>query len=147
MKNFPYFFEKIEMDCVIHFVNQEFESWWMSVELVCYVKTKLLLFYKLYFFIRQHSLMNRPFYNISFQVMQHGKFRNLNSGNFSHWKHLEFWVNVFWYCFKVFKRYTFHYSMKSVPIPKIRALLKYRNCLIHGIVKVEWCWHLFLLWL
>ena len=28
---------------------------------------------------------------------------------FNHWKHLESRVNAFWYCFLVFKRYTFHY--------------------------------------
>ena len=48
--------------------------------------------------------------------MEHGNFRNLNRVIFSHGKHLEPGVNTFWYCFPAFKRYTFHYLMKSAPI-------------------------------
>ena len=55
------------------------------------------LFYD--FFCRWHSLMNRPCYNNLFQ------FSAFNRVSFTHWKHLEPRVNVFWYCFSVIKRY------------------------------------------
>ena len=97
-------------------INQGFESRWMSVELMCYVKK--ITVYRFYdFFCRRHSLMNRPYYNNSFQFMQHDNFRNLNRAIFTHWKHLEFRINAFWYCFPVIKRYTFQYLMKLAPIP------------------------------
>ena len=51
-----------------------------------------------------------------FQFMQHDNFWNLNRMIFTHWKHLKSWVNAFWYCFVVFKQYTFHYLMKSATI-------------------------------
>ena len=95
--------------------KQEFGSRWMSVELICYVKTISL--YKFYdFFCWRYSLVNRSCYNNLFQFMQHDDFRNLNRVTFTCWKHLEFRVNAFW-CFPVIKRYTFHYLMKSAPIP------------------------------
>ena len=49
--------------------------------------------------------------------MQHDNFRNLNMVIFTHWKHLQSQVNSFWYCLLVIKQYTFHYLMKSAPIP------------------------------
>ena len=95
-------------------IDQGFESRWISVELICYVKM-ITVFYKFYeFFCRRHFLMNRRCYKNLFQFMQHDNFRNLNWVIFTHWKHLESWVNVFWYCFPVM---TFHYLMKLVPIP------------------------------
>ena len=69
---------------------QRFESRWMSVELICYVKTIIIVFYKFYgFFGRQHSLMNRPCYNNLFQFMQLDNFRNLNRVILTYWKHLD----------------------------------------------------------
>ena len=49
--------------------------------------------------------------------MQHGNFRNINRVIFTHWRDPKSRVNAFWYCFPVIKRYTFHYLMKSAPIP------------------------------
>ena len=49
--------------------------------------------------------------------MQHDNFWNLNKVTFGQRKRLESRVNVFWYCFKVIKRYVLHYLMKSVSIP------------------------------
>ena len=93
----------------------------MSDELVCYVGT-INVFYKFYnFFCREHSLMNRPYYNKLFQIIQHGNSPNLNRVIFTQWEHLESLVNAFWYCFKVIKPYTFHYLMKLVPIPGIQS--------------------------
>ena len=102
----------------------------MSVDLICYAKT-IIVFYKFYvmlkqlsffyifydLFCRRHSLINWPCYNNLFQLMQHDNFRNLNRVIFTHWKHLQSWLNVFWYCFPVIKRWIFHYLMKSAPIP------------------------------
>ena len=68
--------------------------------------------------------------------MQHDNFWNLNRVIFTHWKHLESQVKGFWYWFPVIKRYTFHYLMKLAPIPGNKALSKYCNSLIHGIIKV-----------
>ena len=51
--------------------------------------------------------MNRPCHINLFQFIQQDNFR----------KHLESRVNAFWYCFLVINRYTFHYLMKSAPIP------------------------------
>ena len=57
--------------------------------------------------------------------MQHNNFRNLNRVIFTHWKHPEFRVsNAFWYCFSVIKLYTFHYLMKSAPIPGNQSSFK-----------------------
>ena len=44
-------------------------------------------------------------------------FETLKKLILTHWKHLESWVNAFWCCFPVIKRYTFHYLMKSTSIP------------------------------
>ena len=90
----------------------------MSVELVVYVKIIIFLnkFYD--FFCRRHSLMNHPCYNNLLKIMQYNNFQNLNRVIFTQWKHLEFRVNTFWYCFKIIKQCTFHYLMKSVPIPR-----------------------------
>ena len=103
-----------------------------------YVMLKqLLFFYNFYdFFCRRHSLMNRPCYNNLFQFMQHDNFRNLNRVIFTNWNHLHSWVNDFWYCFPVIKWYTFHYLMKSTPIPGSQSFLNYCNCLIYGIIRV-----------
>ena len=99
--------------------NQGFESRCMSVELICYVKSIIVFFYKFYnFFCRRYSLMNRPCHNNLFQFMQHDNFRNLNRVIFIYWKHLECRANAFWYLLSVIKRYAFPYFMKSVPIPK-----------------------------
>ena len=96
-------------------LEQGFASTWMSVELML---KQLLFFYKFYDFIcRGHSLMNWQCYNNLFQSMQHDSFWNLNSVVFTRWKHLKSRVNAIWYCFPVIKRYTFHYMMKSAPIP------------------------------
>ena len=83
-----------------------------------YVMLKqFLLFYEFYdFSCRRYSLMNRPCYNNLFQFMQHDNFRNLNRVISIHWIHLESWVKAFWYCFRVIKKYTFHYLKNSVPI-------------------------------
>ena len=83
-----------------------------------YVMLKqFLLFYEFYdFSCRRYSLMNRPCYNNLFQFMQHDNFRNLNRIISIHWIHLESWVKAFWYCFRVIKKYTFHYLKNSVPI-------------------------------
>ena len=99
-----------------------------------HVMLNQLLFYKFYdFFCRLHSLMNRPCYNDLFQFMQHGNFRNLNRVIFTRWKHLDFRVNVF----SAVKRHTFHYlTWNQLPSPATRALSKYCNCLIHGVIKV-----------
>ena len=51
--------------------------------------------------------MNRLSYNNFIQIIQHDKTT----------KHLESRVNVFCYCLPVIKQYTFHYLMKSAPIP------------------------------
>ena len=54
-------------------MNQGSESKWMSVELICYVKT-IIVFYKFYeIFCRRHS-----FYNNLFQFMEYDNFQNLN---------------------------------------------------------------------
>ena len=96
--------------------SQGFESRWMSVELIRYVKT-IIVFYKIYdFFCRRHSLMNQPCHNNLFLFMQYDNLRNLNRVIFTHLKHLETRVSAFWYCFPVIKRYTFHNSRKSAPI-------------------------------
>ena len=50
--------------------------------------------------------------------MQYGNFQKLNVMIFTQWKHLEPRANPFWYCFKVIKRYTFNYLMKSLPVPR-----------------------------
>ena len=83
-----------------------------------YVMLKqFLLFYEFYdFSCRRYSLMNRPCYNNLFQFMQHDNFRNLNRVISIHWIHLESWVKAFWYCFRVIKKYTFHYLKNSIPI-------------------------------
>ena len=97
-------------------LDQELGSRWMSAELICYVKI-IIVFYKFYdLFCMRHSWMNRPCYNNSFQCIQHNNFRNLNRVIFTHWKNLRSRVNVFWYCFSVIKRYTFHYLMKLARI-------------------------------
>ena len=78
----------------------------------------LFFFNKFYnTFCRRHSLMDWPWYNNLFQFMQHVNFQNINRVIFTHWKHLQPWVNAFWYCSPVIKRYFFHYLMKSAPIP------------------------------
>ena len=47
--------------------NQRFESRGMSVDLIRYVKTIIVFFYKFYnFFCRQYSLMNGPCYKTTF---------------------------------------------------------------------------------
>ena len=101
--------------CLICF-NQGFGSRWISVKLYVMLK-QFLLFYEFYdFSCRRYSLMNRPCYNNLFQFMQHDNFRNLNRVISIHWIHLESWVKAFWYCFRVIKKYTFHYLKNSVPI-------------------------------
>ena len=55
-------------------------------------------------------------YNTLFQIMQNDNFWNLKRVIFTEWKHLEHWICL-WYCFRVIKRYTFHFLMKSVPNP------------------------------
>ena len=76
-----------------------------------------IVFYKFYnLFCRRHSLMNRPFYNNLFKFMQHN-FWTLNRIIFTHWKHLEFRVNVIWYWLSVIKQYSVHCFMKSAHIP------------------------------
>ena len=103
---------------------------------LCYVKS-IIVFYKFYdLFCRRYSLMNRPCHNNLFQFMQYDNFRNLNRVIFIYWKHLEYRANAFWYLLSVIKRYAFPYFMKSAPIPRTRALLKYCNCLIHAVIKV-----------
>ena len=78
----------------------------------------LFLLYQFYdIFCKRHSLMNQPCYKHLFQFMQHDNFRNLNRVIFTHWKDLESQDNALWFCCLVFKRYTFHYLMKSAPIP------------------------------
>ena len=57
------------------------------------------------FFCRRHSLIKRLCYKNLFQFMQHDNFRNLNRLILTHWY------------FPVIKRFTFHYLMKSAPIP------------------------------
>ena len=90
-----------------------------------YVMLKQLCFYKFYdFFCMQHSLMNQLCYNNLFQFRQHNNFQNLNRVIFTHWKHLESRINVFWYCFHVIKRCTFHYLMNSAPIPGNQSFLE-----------------------
>ena len=117
-------FSELSENIPSNLLDQEFGSRCMSVELICYVKT-IIVFYKFYdFFCMRHSLMNRPSYSNSFQFIQHNNFRNLNRVIFTHWKHLESRVNVFWYCFPVIKRYTFHYLMKSAPIPGNQSSLE-----------------------
>ena len=73
---------------------------WLWTNLYAALK-QFLFFYKFYdFFCRQHSLMNQPRYNNLFRFMQHSNFRNLYRVIFTHWKHLEPWVNAFWYAFQ-----------------------------------------------
>ena len=104
-------------------LDQKFGSRWILVELICYVKT--FVFYKFYdFFCMRHSLMNRPYYNNLFQFRQCNNFQNLDRVIFTHWKHIESRSNVFWYCFPVIKRYTFHYLMKSAIIPGNQSSLE-----------------------
>ena len=108
---------KVEYQCRTANENQGFETRFMSVKLICYVKT-VTVFYKPYnFFCMQDSLISWPFYNNLFQVIQHNNFWNLNRVIFTQWKHVESWVNVFRYCFKVIKQYTFHHLMNLVLIP------------------------------
>ena len=86
---------------------------------------QLFFFSKFYdFFCMRRFLMNRPCYNNLFQFKQLNNFQNLNRVIFTHWKHLESRINVFWYCFPVIKRYTFHYLMKSAPIPRNQSSLE-----------------------
>ena len=95
-----------------------FESRWMSVELVCYVKT-IIAFYKFYeLFCRRHSLMNPRYCNNLFHMMQLSKLKRVI---FTQWKHLESRVNVFWYCFKAIKQYAFCYLTKSVPTARNKS--------------------------
>ena len=89
-------------------------------------------------FCRQHSLMNKPCYNNLFQIMQNGNFWNLNGVNFTKWKHLECQFSAFWYCFKVIKRNCWN----RFRFQKTKALLKYCNCFIHGVIKVYWYYFL-----
>ena len=104
-------------------LDQEFGTRWMLVELICYVKTTIV-FCKLFFKLYAPFLMNGPFYNNSFQFIQHNNFQNLNRVIFTHWKHLEPRVNVLWYCLPVIKQYTFHYLMKLAPIPGNQSSLE-----------------------
>ena len=100
--------------------KQEFGSRWMSVELICYVKTIFL--YKFYdFFCCRYSLMNRSCYNNLFQFMQHDDFRNLN------------WVifNDFWNCFLQSNDIPFTIRWNRLPFQETRALLKYCNWLVY----------------
>ena len=53
--------------------------------------------------------------------MQHDNFQNLSTVIFTHLRYLESRVNDFWYCFPVIKWYTFHYLMKSAPVPGIQS--------------------------
>ena len=78
---------------------------------------QFLTLYVLRLFCRQLSLMKWPNCNNLFQIMQDNNFQNLNRMVFTQWKLSESQANVFWYCLVVIKRYTFHYLMKSVPIP------------------------------
>ena len=65
-------------------LTQGFESRWMSVELICYVKP-IIVFYRFYdLFCRRHSLMNRPCYDNLFQFVQHDNFLNLDRVIFTH---------------------------------------------------------------
>ena len=101
------------------------------------LKLKLLSFYKFYdFFCRWYSLMNRPCYDKLFRFMQRDDFWNLNTVIFIHWKHLEPSVNVFWYCFPVIKWYNVTIRSNQLSFQGTRALLKYCNCLIYGVIKV-----------
>ena len=92
--------------------KQEFETRWISVELIYYVKT-IIVFHNFYnFFWWQHSLKNQPCYNNLFQIMQYKNFLKLNGMVFT----LESRVSAFWYCFKAIKQYTFLYLMKLILI-------------------------------
>ena len=78
---------------------------------------RLRVTFKFYdFFCRQHFVIIRPCHSNLLYIMLQDNFRNLNRVIFIQRKHLKSQVNAFWYCFKVIKRYTFHYLIKSVLI-------------------------------
>ena len=70
LQNLNYWKGHIVLNCSY----QGYESRWISVELICYVKT-IIAFYKFYFFFEQQSLMDRPCYNNLFQIMQLSKLK------------------------------------------------------------------------
>ena len=77
---------------------------------------RLHVTFKFYdFFCRQHFMI-RPCHSNLLYIMLQDNFRNLNRVILIQWKHLKSQVNAFWYCFKVIKRYTFHYLIKPVLI-------------------------------
>ena len=86
-------------------------------------------------FVGSILLTNRPCYYHLFQFMQHDHFWYLNRVIVTHGKYLQFRVNALSYCFPVIKWYTFHYLIKSDQFQENRPLLKYCNCLIHGVIK------------
>ena len=108
-------------------------KWYVMLNNYC-----LIVFYKFYeFFCRRLPLINRPCYNKFFQFMQHDNFWHLNRVIFTHWKHLESRVNAFWYCFSLFQSLNnipFTIWWNRPPFQETRALVKYSNCLIHGVI-------------
>ena len=119
-----------------------FKLWMLAFMVFLYVIVKIgsiscCFFDNFYdFFCRQHSLMNQPCYNNLFQFMQRDNLRNLSRVVFTHRKHLQFSVNVFWYYFPVIKQYKSHYLMKSARFQETRALSKYCNCVVYVVIKV-----------
>ena len=103
-------------------------------------------------FCRQHCLINPLCCSNFFQIMQHDECRVISTL----WNHLAFLFNTYWYCFKVIKRYIFHYLMKSIPIPENQspfkilqfvwymALSKYSDilfsfCSDFNLKRIRWC--------
>ena len=108
---------------------------WLPVDLIYYVKKLLLFIIFTTSFVGSILLTNRPCYYHLFQFMQHDHFWYLNRVILTHGKYLQFRVNALSYCFPVIKWYTFHYLIKSDQFQENRPLLKYCNCLIHGVIK------------
>ena len=100
----------------VTYLDLGFETRWISFGLVCYAKTiKATIQISCTTSFIDSILWWTDVYNNLFQIMQQDNFRNLIRVVFTQWKHLESRVNLFWYCLKVIKQYTFHYLMRSVP--------------------------------
>ena len=121
----------------VHMCDQGFERRLMSVELIFYVKTQLIentFFYELrlkqllLFFINfTTSFVGGILWWTDRVMIIYSNLcntTNLNRVIFTHWKHLQSWVNALWYYFQVIKRYDLHYLMKLPLTPRNQSFFE-----------------------
>ena len=87
---------------------ERFESRWMPVKLTCYDKTITVFFINFTtFFVGGILWWTDLVIKIYSNLYNTTTFETEIEHFFTHWKHLQSRVNVFWYCFWVIKRYMY----------------------------------------